>query len=224
MGKRKKEPSFPNPFKNTRFLMALFIFAFKAFVDLDDEGTFQLVSLACSLVFFLLIATQGFIYYQSKFGSSKRETTFYLTKSQLHPDEYGLDPLTKEKKFQITFAEYDVVRFWDQFQKLSIALTVGLGVYLYWSAVTPLVFMAISQPMTLYTNPLFQIHVLGKDAVDDRKLKRPWKTATMPIPFGKDGYLGQQLQRAKAESEGLNYDEITQKKKGNRKSRRAKKN
>ena len=43
----------------------------------------------------------------------------------------------------------------------------------------PLLFQCVMQPMALFEQPLFQIHMLGKEAKDD--LARPFKAPANPL-------------------------------------------
>ena len=48
-----------------------------------------------------------------------------------------------------------------------------------WGSPMPLLFQCVMQPMALFEQPLFQIHILGKEAKDD--LARPFKAPANPL-------------------------------------------
>ena len=48
-----------------------------------------------------------------------------------------------------------------------------------WGSPMPLLFQCVMQPMALFEQPLFQIHMLGKEAKDD--LARPFKAPANPL-------------------------------------------
>ncbi|KAJ2538337.1 phosphate transporter (Pho88) [Coemansia sp. RSA 1933] len=60
----------------------------------------------------------------------------------------------------------------------STLLTVGIVIFMHFKFgyIQPLILQTLLPMLNMYKSPLFQIHILGKPAVDD--LKRPWTPAS----------------------------------------------
>eukprot|EP00928_Gymnodinium_smaydae_P079165 TRINITY_DN63163_c0_g1_i1.p1 TRINITY_DN63163_c0_g1~~TRINITY_DN63163_c0_g1_i1.p1 ORF type:complete len:189 (+),score=44.22 TRINITY_DN63163_c0_g1_i1:89-655(+) len=82
----------------------------------------------------------------------------------------------------MTVPEYDLSKWQEQLQQLSIGAAISFGVHLKWGYVTPVCMQIVIAPMNLMDSPLAKVYLLGKAAKGD--LLRPWAA---PNPFGLQG-------------------------------------
>ena len=74
---------------------------------------------------------------------------------------------------------YDLEQVVAKQRALMMSLAFISFIHWKWGNAMPLAFQCISQPMNIWDEPMFQIHVLGRAAVD--KLQRPFKAAPNPL-------------------------------------------
>ena len=79
------------------------------------------------------------------------------------------------KKIKITKKEYDLSKIAALRTKVFMGATIGFGIHMYFGVPMPLLMQSIMQPMSLYDDQLFKIHLLRRDPLDYPDLKRPWK-------------------------------------------------
>ena len=123
-----------NPFKffiQPRFLSFGVLLLLKALVDFNDDFNVFILRVVCSVIAGIFLSVEIFIYYRLKFSQSQRENTVFVKQSQLHPDDFGIETSKKEAKFEVTWAYYDSVRWYEQMRKVVITGTIGLAAHLY---------------------------------------------------------------------------------------------
>jgi len=82
-------------------------------------------------------------------------------------------------KKQYTFREYDHKQLLATAGKLGLQLAMTCGIYYKFGYAQPLLIQAVMQPMNLLSEPLIQIHFLGKDDTVAPN-KRPFKVDKPP--------------------------------------------
>jgi len=83
--------------------------------------------------------------------------------------------VVQEEARETTVAEYDREAVAKNIKTLLISMCITGFMHSKYSWVLPLVLQAVHQPITMYNNPLFQIHILKqRDGGNNNPLCRPW--------------------------------------------------
>lgn len=109
----------------------------------------------------------GFTYYLKNLIQKKNDTT-----ALEYDDPAAQSSQSSSPRIVTTVCRYDISEV-AKLQK-STMFTVAVVVFMHFKFgyIQPLILQSILPLLNMYKNPLFQIHVMGRPAVD--ALKRPW--------------------------------------------------
>ena len=115
----------------------------------------------------LQLLVLGWILHRIKQNKDETVLTYTEPKNPLDPNQQ------EPKVVKTTIQDYDKKNLMTQAQQLLIGLVMIGFIHFKWGYIRPLTLQIILGPKTLWSTPLFQIYVLGKDAVGE--LARPFK-------------------------------------------------
>jgi len=147
-------------------------------------GVGQLAVLLLSLFIFLRIKKNND---STTFKIKKPVGMLEAAKQAQAPKSEGEDDLE-----EVTVVDYDTAELWKLVKGNLIGMAITLFIHIKWGFVPPLVIQVAMSPVTLWSNPLVQLYLIGKPATGS--LARPFK-AEAPDLFG----LQKKMEEMKAE-------------------------
>lgn len=155
-------------FKPQMLLAPLVIFGLR-YLKVDLSDYVQELRIAFGLVVVLNLLASLVIYRRAQ--SAADADTRVVVKEKVP----GKPTVSKE----MTYREYDSSQVMKKVQSSFVGLAITGFIHYKWGNATPLLLQALMIPLNAIQDPLFEIHILGKEAVG--KLKRPFATHPNPL-------------------------------------------
>ena len=146
-------------------------------IDWNDEDTKLKIRMAFTISVTVCYLVIFYMYKQVKRKEKKlSEDTVEVTAK----DPYNNG---EEKKETLTYYEHDLREVKKAGTSQAFGFLMTSVLHFYFKLTPPIVLQTIMLPLNMMETPAFQVHVLGKDGSENKKLQRPWMPEEKPNPF-----------------------------------------
>jgi|TARA_B100001250_G_scaffold302017_1_gene263710 hypothetical protein len=146
-------------------------------IDWNDEDTKMKIRMAFTISVTVCYLVIFYMYKQVKRKEKKlSEDTVEVTAK----DPYNNG---EEKKETLTYYEHDLREVKKAGTSQAFGFLMTSVLHFYFKLNPPIVLQTIMLPLNMMETPAFQVHVLGKDGSENKKLQRPWMPEEKPNPF-----------------------------------------
>ena len=146
-------------------------------IDWNDEDTKLKIRMAFTISVTVCYLVIFYMYKQVKRKEKKlSEDTVEVTAK----DPYNNG---EEKKETLTYYEHDLREVKKAGTSQAFGFLMTSVLHFYFKLNPPIVLQTIMLPLNMMETPAFQVHILGKDGSENKKLQRPWMPEEKPNPF-----------------------------------------
>ena len=146
-------------------------------IDWNNEDTKMKIRMAFTISVTVCYLVIFYMYKQVKRKEKKlSEDTVEVTAK----DPYNNG---EEKKETLTYYEHDLREVKKAGTSQAFGFLMTSVLHFYFKLTPPIVLQTIMLPLNMMETPAFQVHVLGKDGSENKKLQRPWMPEEKPNPF-----------------------------------------
>ena len=146
-------------------------------IDWNDEDTKMKIRMAFTISVTVCYLVIFYMYKQVKRKEKKlSEDTVEVTAK----DPYNNG---EEKKETLTYYEHDLREVKKAGTSQAFGFLMTSVLHFYFKLNPPIVLQTIMLPLNMMETPAFQVHILGKDGSENKKLQRPWMPEEKPNPF-----------------------------------------
>ncbi len=130
----------------------------------------------------IAIQTGALLYiYNCIVNNEKGSKKIFVRPTQLVAPEFrglSLEESSKDDKFEISIADYEIHRFKDMSQRQSIIILFALILHFVFTFVPSLLVVIVATPRIIIQSPFFRLYIKKQNPDIIRELRRPWPDPT----------------------------------------------